>query len=105
MSNKRRIKKAHRAQRRPAEVTSVARSVAVTSPTIVWEAHVFGAGVYQTASRFLLQGLLAEGAPTDLARVIWSAPLRDATGYADEARNFVLGLDGLGTPLRAESIH
>ena len=41
----------------------------------------------------------------DAAHVIWSAPLRDATGYADEARNFVFALDGVGTALRADPIH
>ncbi|MGQ9677257.1 MAG: glycosyltransferase, partial [Chloroflexota bacterium] len=33
--------------------------------------------------------------------VIWHAPLFDPSGYADEARNFILGLDALHTPVRA----
>lgn len=33
--------------------------------------------------------------------VIWHAPLFDPSGYADEARNFVLGLDALRVPVRA----
>jgi hypothetical protein len=46
------------------------RAVAVTSPTIVWEAHVFGSGGYQTASRFLLQGVIEAGSDVDV-RPLW----------------------------------
>jgi hypothetical protein len=46
------------------------RPAAVTSPTIVWEAHVFGSGGYQTASRFLLQGVIAAGSDVDI-RPFW----------------------------------
>jgi hypothetical protein len=70
MSKKRRNKKAHH-QARAAAPTPARREVAVTSPTIVWEAHVFGAGGYQTASRFLLQGLIAENADVDV-RPFWA---------------------------------
>ncbi len=38
-------------------------------------------------------------------RVVWSAPLLDPSGYADEARSFVLGLDRLGVPLRASDLN
>lgn len=38
---------------------------------------------------------------TDERPVIWHAPLFDPSGYADEARNFVLGLDALRVPVRA----
>ena len=34
------------------------------------------------------------------ARVIWNSPLYDPSGYADEARQLVLGLDDLGMPVR-----
>lgn len=37
-----------------------------------------------------------------MTRVAWSAPLFDPSGYADEARTFVLGLDQLGVPIRVE---
>jgi glycosyltransferase involved in cell wall biosynthesis len=36
--------------------------------------------------------------------VIWRAPLFDVTGYANEARSFVLGLDALGARVRASPI-
>lgn len=36
--------------------------------------------------------------------VLWNSPLFDPSGYADEARQFVLGLDALGIPVRAAPI-
>lgn len=42
--------------------------------------------------------------PKAPAHVVWQSPLLDGTGYADEARNFVLGLDKIGVDVRAEPI-
>jgi 2-polyprenyl-3-methyl-5-hydroxy-6-metoxy-1,4-benzoquinol methylase/glycosyltransferase involved in cell wall biosynthesis len=36
--------------------------------------------------------------------VLWQAPLFDPSGYADEARHFVLGLDALGVRVQAKPI-
>ncbi|MCS6861568.1 MAG: glycosyltransferase [Abditibacteriales bacterium] len=36
--------------------------------------------------------------------LLWEAPLFDPSGYADEARQFVLGLDSLGVRVRAQPI-
>lgn len=36
--------------------------------------------------------------------VVWNAPLLDDSGYADEARGFVLGLDSIGLALQAKDI-
>jgi hypothetical protein len=69
MTRKRKTNRAPRAQRRAPSAAQ--RTVAVTSPTIVWEAHVFGAGGYQSASRFFLQGLIASGADVDV-RPFWA---------------------------------
>src|SRR5258707_724120 len=41
---------------------------------------------------------------TALPSLVWSAPLFDPSGYADEARNFLLGLNGLGIRARANPI-
>jgi len=41
----------------------------------------------------------------DTPRVIWQAPFFDRSGYADEARQFVLGLAGAGHPVRALPVH
>ncbi len=38
------------------------------------------------------------------AVLVWSAPLLDPSGYADEARNLLLGLDRLGVAVRAAPI-
>jgi glycosyltransferase involved in cell wall biosynthesis len=43
---------------------------------------------------------LPAGAKPD---ILWFGPLFEYTGYADEARNFVLGLRARGVPLRAAS--
>ncbi|HUG13462.1 MAG TPA: glycosyltransferase [Thermomicrobiales bacterium] len=37
------------------------------------------------------------------AAVVWSAPLLEFSGYADEARNFVFALDRAGVPVSASS--
>jgi glycosyltransferase involved in cell wall biosynthesis len=42
----------------------------------------------------------APSPPLPSPTVIWHAPIFDASGYADEARHFVLGLDAAGVPLR-----
>lgn len=34
--------------------------------------------------------------------LVWSAPLLDPSGYGEEARNFVFGLDEIGVPLAAQ---
>lgn len=41
---------------------------------------------------------------TEHPLVLWNSPLFDPSGYADEARQFVLGLDALGIPVRAAPI-
>lgn len=41
---------------------------------------------------------------TSPSSIVWEAPLFDPSGYADEARQFVLGLDGLGLRVRAKPI-
>jgi glycosyltransferase involved in cell wall biosynthesis len=65
-------------------------------------AHGTRAGVANEGGpRGTRAGVANEGA----ARVIWTAPLTDATGYADEARNFVFGLDDVGTPVRADAFN
>jgi glycosyltransferase involved in cell wall biosynthesis len=38
------------------------------------------------------------------AHVIWTSPLYDASGYADEARNFLIGLDQIGTDVRTDPV-
>ena len=43
-------------------------------------------------------------APAGAAPVVWSSPLFDPSGYADEARNFLLGLDAIGLPVRANPL-
>lgn len=35
------------------------------------------------------------------ASLLWQAPLFDPSGYADEARNFLIGLDDIGTNVKA----
>jgi glycosyltransferase involved in cell wall biosynthesis len=42
--------------------------------------------------------------PRSHTDVLWEAPLFDPSGYADEARQFVLGLDGLGVRVQAKPI-
>jgi len=41
----------------------------------------------------------------NLPALFWHAPLFDPSGYADEARQFVLGLDKLGLKLQVSPIH
>lgn len=38
------------------------------------------------------------------ARILWSAPLADNSGYAEEARGFVQGLDSIGAQVRTNPI-
>jgi glycosyltransferase involved in cell wall biosynthesis len=38
------------------------------------------------------------------SEVIWRGPLHDASGYAQEGREFVLGLDAMGAHVRAEDV-
>jgi hypothetical protein len=78
MAKKRRMKKGP-AGHRPAAAPVGTRSAAVTSSTIVWESAVFAAGGYESASRFLLQGLLAAGADVDL-RPLWGKSLSQIDG-------------------------
>ena len=40
---------------------------------------------------------MAKGLP-----IVWSAPFLDRSGYAEEARNFILGLDDLGIEVQAD---
>lgn len=47
----------------------------------------------------------AEAPGPDTPRVVWQAPLFDRSGYADEARQFVLGLAGAGHPVRAVPLY
>lgn len=49
--------------------------------------------------------VLAESAAdVELPLVVWSSPLLDASGYADEARTFLLGLDEAGLTVRANPL-
>ena len=36
--------------------------------------------------------------------LLWIAPVLDASGFADEARNFVLGIDDAGIPIHLKRI-
>jgi glycosyltransferase involved in cell wall biosynthesis len=46
----------------------------------------------------------AVAVPPTRAGLVWSSPLFDPSGYADEARQFLLGLDAIGVPVRANPI-
>jgi hypothetical protein len=73
MGKKSRTKKSRTVGARPEEIRS--RRAVVTSPTIVWEAAVFGAGGYQSASRFLLQGLIEAESDVEI-NPFWGTEMR-----------------------------
>jgi hypothetical protein len=76
MSNKRRMKRAARADVRA--TSSAPARAAAPAPEVVWEANVFGAGGYESAARFLLKGLIEAGADVSI-RPFWGAEtLREA---------------------------
>jgi glycosyltransferase involved in cell wall biosynthesis len=43
----------------------------------------------------------ARSNPSRLPQVLWHGPLLDPSGYAEEGRNFVMGLDAIGLNVRA----
>jgi hypothetical protein len=69
VSRKRRSEKAARQHRRAQR--AVQRKLSLSSPTVVWEGVVFSSGGYQTASRFLLQGLIEAGTDVEV-RPFWT---------------------------------
>ena len=42
--------------------------------------------------------------PVHFDSLLWVAPVFDTSGFADEARNFVLGMDDAGIPIHLKPI-
>jgi glycosyltransferase involved in cell wall biosynthesis/tetratricopeptide (TPR) repeat protein len=60
--------------------------------------------VYIAGVKIPFSSLIPHPSSLPTPHVLWEAPLFDPSGYADEARQFVLGLDRLGVRVQAKPI-
>lgn len=62
------------------------------------------AGELDLAARARVGGAGADAPERSAPPVLWQGPLRDPSGYADEGRHFVLGLDAAGASVFARPV-